>query len=509
VRFRSPVLILALLGVAVTASPAVADPNNNNSQKLTAAVTLSGVREHQAALQSIADANNGTRYAGSPGHVASAQYVADRMTAAGYAVSTQAFTYLFNGDQTPAVLNRISPSPKSFVNRVDFRSMVNSVDGDATAPLVAVGLVVPSPADNGNTSGCEAADFAGFPAGAIALMQRGTCTFQVKLNNAAAAGAVAAVVFNEGNSPARSDLNFGNAGTPSPPIPGVTTTFAAGNELRAGVLNGPTGSTVRVKVDRIVATLPTENVIAETRSGDPDNVLVVGAHLDSVETGPGINDDGSGTAVDLEIAEQMAKVKPRNKVRFIWFSAEEAGLLGSFAYVDSLSEAQRDQIAAMLDFDMLGSPNFARFVYDGDGSELGFAGPEGSGAIEGIFKGFLNGQGLFNEPVAFDGRSDYVAFTDVGIPAGGIFTGAEVHKTPAQQAIYGGTVSTGLEGQFDPCYHLACDTFANFSPVVLDQMADAAAHAVITLAQSTSIVNGERGKGNFNSVRQVDAAAAK
>jgi Zn-dependent M28 family amino/carboxypeptidase len=502
-------LAASLAAMALSVAPAAADPNNNNSQKLRAAVTLGGVREHQAALQEIADANNGTRYAGSPGHVASAQYVQDRMTAAGYDVSTQPFSYQFNGDQTPAVLDRISPAPRSFVNRVDFRSMVNSVDGDVTGPLVAVDLVVPSPGDNGNTSGCEAADFAGFPAGGIALMQRGTCTFQVKLNNAAAAGAVAGIVFNEGNSPARSDLNFGNAGTPSPPIPGVTTTFATGDLLRLQTLNGPTGSTVRVKVDRIIATLPTENVIAETRGGDPGNVVVVGAHLDSVETGPGINDDGSGTAVDLEIAEQMAKVKPRNKVRFIWFSAEEAGLLGSFAYVASLSEAQRDQIAAMLDFDMLGSPNFARFVYDGDGSELGFSGPEGSGAIEGILKGYFDGQGLFSEPVAFDGRSDYVAFTNVGIPAGGVFTGAEVHKTPAQQAIYGGTVSTGLAGQFDPCYHLACDTFANFSPIVLDQMADAAAHAVITLAQSTNAVNGVRGKGNFNTARQIDEAAAK
>ena len=143
------------------------------------------------------------------------------------------------------------------------------------------------------------------------------------------------------------------------------------------------------------------------------------------------------------------------------------------------------------------------------GDEPRESGPPGSGAIEAIFDGFFDAQGLYKEPVAFDGRSDYVAFTNVGIPAGGIFTGAEVHKTPAQQAIYGGTVSPGLEGQFDPCYHLACDTFANFSPIVLDQMADAAAHSVITLAQSTSVVNGKRGKGNFNSARQVDAAAWK
>src|SRR5690349_16225647 len=167
-RLRSWLFGSAVLGaLALSASPAAADPNNNNSQKLRSAVTLAGVREHQAALQAIADANNGTRYAGSPGHVASAQYVADRMTAAGYDVSFQPFSYLFNGDQTPAVLNRLSPSPKAFVDHVDFRSMVSSVDGDVTAPLVAVDLVVPSPADNGNTSGCEAADFAGFPAGAI------------------------------------------------------------------------------------------------------------------------------------------------------------------------------------------------------------------------------------------------------------------------------------------------------------------------------------------------------
>jgi Zn-dependent M28 family amino/carboxypeptidase len=158
---------------------------------------------------------------------------------------------------------------------------------------------------------------------------------------------------------------------------------------------------------------------------------------------------------------------------------------------------------------MIASPNFARFVYDGDGSELGPTGPAGSGAIEGILKGYFNAQGLYSEPTAFDGRSDYVAFTNVGIPAGGVFTGAEVHKTAAQQAIYGGTVSAGLAGQFDPCYHLACDTFANFSPIVLDQMADAAAHAVITLAQSTAVVNGKRGKGNMSSAIKIDEGAAK
>ena len=198
-------------------------------------------------------------------------------------------------------------------------------------------------------------------------------------------------------------------------------------------------------------------MIAETRDGDPDNVIVVGAHLDSVGVGPGINDNGSGSAGILEIAEQMRKVKPRNKVRFIWFGAEEHGLLGSEAYVDSLPQSERDKIAAMLNFDMIGSPNFVRFVYDGDLSDSeppeGGA-PPASADIEQLFLDYFESQGLATEPTAFDGRSDYGPFIFAGIPAGGLFTGAEGIKTAEEAAIYGGTAGA----PYDPCYHLGCDT---------------------------------------------------
>ena len=170
-------------------------------------------------------------------------------------------------------------------------------------------------------------------------------------------------------------------------------------------------------------------------------MIVVGAHLDSVGVGPGINDNGSGSATILEIAEQMSKVKPRNKVRFIWFGAEESGLLGSEAYVASLSQQERTQIAAMLNFDMVGSPNFVRFVYDGDLSNsppLPGGAPEGSAQIERLFLDYFASQGLITEPTAFDGRSDYGPFLEVGIPAGGLFTGAEGIKTAQQAAIFGG-----------------------------------------------------------------------
>jgi Zn-dependent M28 family amino/carboxypeptidase len=198
----------------------------------------------------------------------------------------------------------------------------------------------------------------------------------------------------------------------------------------------------------------------------------------------------------LEIAEQLAGGGVRNKVRFIWFSAEESGLLGSEAYVASLPDSERDKIAAMLNFDMVGSPNFVRFVYDGDLSDSeppeGGA-PEGSAQIEDMFLDYFASQGLATEPTAFDGRSDYGPFISAGIPAGGLFPGAEGIKTAGQAAVFGGVAGQ----QYDSCYHLGCDDLLNLSNPALDQMSDAAAHATITLAMSTeSIDRGRRSSGS-------------
>jgi Zn-dependent M28 family amino/carboxypeptidase len=207
--------------------------------------------------------------------------------------------------------------------------------------------------------------------------------------------------------------------------------------------------------------LPTNNLIAETKTRRTDRTVIVGAHLDSVPEGPGINDDGSGSATDLEVALQMAKlnIKPVNRVRFIWFSGEEQGRLGSTFYADQLTKKQVAGTSVMLDFDMLASPNFAKLIYDGDGSQFDASGPNGSGTIEKVFQDFFDARGSYTEKIPFDGRSDYDEFTVVGIPAGGIFTGAEVHKTPFQQSKWGGVVADSLAGQFDPCYHLACDSY--------------------------------------------------
>ena len=316
--------------------------------------------------------------------------------------------------------------------------------------------MIPSPEADSNTSGCEAADFPAATRGAISLVQRGTCGISNKLANAEAAGAVGVIMFNEGDSPERSNAGF-RAASPTIEIPAVFSSFAVGKELYDAYQAGD-APTVRLQTNGVDVEHLYPQVVAETRKGDPNHVVVAGAHLDSVTAGPGINDDGSGSAWQLELAEQISKLraKPKHKIRFLWFGGEEDGLVGSQYYAKQLSEREVNRIDVMIDTDMIASPNYARLVYDGDGSELGSAGPEGSGTVEEVFKRYFARRGMATIPQAFDGRSDYVGFINRGVPAGGIFAGAEHPKTEEEVALFGGVAGE----QLDPCYHEACDNLA-------------------------------------------------
>jgi Zn-dependent M28 family amino/carboxypeptidase len=496
-KFGRFVVALMVAGVVIPlqaglaeAGPAACDNRDNNTtQKLMECVTLAGVREHQAALQTIANVNGGNRFAGLPGHDASVDYVVDRLQAAGYDPVVQDFEYLAFTVIGPSVLQKTAPGALvTYVQGVDFGVIDQSDPGDRTAAVKAVDLQLGL--GNTSTSGCEATDFAGFPAGNIALLQRGTCTFELKAENAAAAGAVGIVIFNQGNTtdPSRNNIPAVTlTANNTSGIPVLGTTY----DLGVTLANTP-ALQMRVFANTLREIKTTSNVLAETSSGDDHNVVMVGAHLDSVHAGPGINDNGSGSAAILEVAEQMAKVKPKNTVRFAWWSAEESGLVGSTNYVASLTAAEKADIALYLNFDMIGSPNYVRFVYDGDntlGSPPNSATiPPGSGAIEQLFTEFYSDRGLASEPTAFDGRSDYGPFiaAGVGIPAGGLFTGAEGIKTAAQAATYGGTAGA----PYDPCYHQACDTLANNNDAVLDVNSDAIAFATLTYAMDTRSVTG-------------------
>jgi Zn-dependent M28 family amino/carboxypeptidase len=471
-----------LVPTAADAGPASCDTRVNNTHaKLQECVTLAGVREHQAALQEIADANGGIRAAGTPGYDASVQYVVDTMTAAGYDVSLDAFPFTYVALPT---LRQLAPVTAQY----ETGAFTGTGYGSVTASVTAVDINLVPP--RASTSGCEAADFTGFPAGNIALVQRGTCAFAIKALNAQAAGATAVIIFNQGDTPLREDLIIGTLAPSAAAIPVVGASFASGVAL------SQPGSTASVNVDP-PQQITQYNVIAESRWGDPDNVVMAGAHLDSVQRGPGINDNGSGSAVLLEVAQQMAKVRPENKVRFAWWGAEEAGLVGSRAYVAGLAQGELDQIALYLNFDMVGSPNHVFFVYDGDDSDAvgNPAGPAGSAEIEKTFEAFYESRGIPYKGTDFSGRSDYGPFIAAGvdIPSGGLFTGAEGVKTPGEAALWGGTA-----GQpYDPCYHLACDTYANNNNHALDVNSDAVAFSVLQYAMNTSDVNGKPGKGNF------------
>ncbi|RZU66531.1 Zn-dependent M28 family amino/carboxypeptidase [Microterricola gilva] len=483
-------LVLAAV-VLVPATPALAGNGNGNNgngngnggsstEKLLKAVTVNGILQHERALQRIANNNGGTRASGTSGFDASAAYVSDQLRKAGYTVTSQPFDFPYFEETGPASLSQVSPTPTDY----EVSTLEYSGNGEVTGAIVpTLNVVIPATPTPSSASGCLPEDFT--PASAtepeVALIQRGTCTFEVKVANAAAAGYDAAAIFNEGN-PGRTDLLAGvTLGVPAA-IPVVGLSYADGVALYDASQAGST--VVALSTSTISETRTTTNVLADSKRGDPGKVVVVGAHLDSVLVGPGINDNGSGTATILETAIQMANlnIKPQQQLRFAFWGAEENNLLGSTHYVDTLSDVQLATIYANLNFDMLGSPNYVRFVYDGDGSAdpEGIGGPPGSAQIEAVFTDYFASKGLASEPTAFDGRSDYGPFIAVGIPAGGLFSGAEGLKTAEEAVVYGGTAGA----PYDACYHQACDTVDNLSTAALNELGDAAAHSIMTLAVS-------------------------
>ncbi len=496
-----------LVALSLPAATAVAAPDghgcehrsNDTYHELLECVTLEGVTEHLEEFQKIADNSTdpvypGTRAAGTDGYADSVEYVSDLLEEAGYQVTLDPVEITFH---FPAVLRQLTPTAAEYETGVFTGSGSGTVEGR----VVPVDISLATGVDAVSTSGCEAADFTGLdwsgPAD-IALVQRGTCFFGTKAHYAQQAGAEAVVVMNQGNTPDREELIVADATSVDPPIPGAPGPVThgipvVGASSQDGIALTAAGSTAHVQV------LPAEtrtdhNVIAELPGKDPDNVVMAGAHLDSVTEGPGINDNGSGSAAILETALMMADSSPQNTLRFAWWAAEEQGLVGSADYVAGLSQAERDRIALYMNYDMVGSPNYVFMVYDSDQSTFpapeGVTIPQGSIAIEDLYESYYTHVGEPYDDTEFSGRSDYEAFILADIPSGGLFTGAEVIKTEEQAAIWGGTAGE----QFDPCYHEACDTIGNIDPHALEVDSDLIAFAMLTFAYSTESVNGVPGE---------------
>ncbi|MER6217564.1 M28 family metallopeptidase [Streptomyces sp. NPDC001272] len=457
---------LLLAGPAGASSPqSDAARGDALARKLVKEATGKGAFNHLKVLQSIADYNHGTRVAGSKGHEQSAKYVEGVLKAAGYEVTRNEFDFVYV--ETIAETLKVNGASGRDIPLKLMTYTASGPEGGVTAPVAVV------PVDADGSTGCDAADFAsGAFTGKIALVRRGGCTFAVKQANAAAAGAVGAVIYNNTAGALNGTLGDPNAGK----IPTGGISQADGEKLAAEAAAGPVEVTLDVRQFR--ENRKTYNVIAETKGGDPDNTVFLGAHLDSVAAGPGINDNGSGSAGILQVAQRLAseQKKVKNKVKFAWWSAEEYGLLGSEAYVASLTPEQKKQIKLYLNFDMIASPNAAYFVYDGDDSDkVGSGpGPEGSAQLEKQITDFLDAQKIPHEGSDFTGRSDYGPFIEAGIPSGGTDTGAEGIKTPEQAAKFGGQAGVA----YDVNYHGKGDDITNIDQKALDINVDVIANAV-------------------------------
>ncbi|KAL0936876.1 peptidase family M28 [Colletotrichum truncatum] len=446
-------LALPTLASAVKCKPYV------DSEKLQELITIEDLLAGSQKLQDIADAHEGNRAFGGGGHNATVDWLVEELEKLDYYdVYKQPFTESFAGAKATLSVKGAT---------VDARTLTYTPAGTVSGvPLVNVANL-----------GCEAGDFPAEVSGAVALISRGTCNFAIKATLAKTAGAVAAIIYN--NEPGALAGTLGAASEGYAPVVGITQDEG---KAFAAALTAGEELTLDLNVISIIEDRVNYNVIAETREGDPDNVLMIGGHSDSVFAGPGINDDGSGTVGVLTVAKALTNFKIKNAVRLGFWGAEEYGKLGSYFYVKQLngSEAEISKIRAYLNFDMIASPNPKLAIYDGDGSAFNFSGPAGSDVIEKDFEQFFESKGLGHVPTEFNGRSDYAGFIENGIPSGGLFTGAEGLKTEEEARLFGGEVGVA----YDVNYHLIGDDITNLDNDAYLINTKAIAHSVAKYAIS-------------------------
>ncbi|KAK2031948.1 peptidase family M28 [Colletotrichum zoysiae] len=421
-----------------------------DSEKLQADLKTENLMANLKALNEIAFANGGNRAFGLPGYAASVDYVWNRVS---NIPGTKAWKQDF-----PATFGQVT-------------SISFNIDGES---IYVFGLTYsPSTSEEGITAelvlgpegaaGCDAVNYEGLNVqGKIVLVQRYRCptggTLAGRVRPAAAAGAAAVIVYHD----ATTNATAGSLSAPDSEgfVPAGFINLSDGLKIKERLAAGEP-VVAHFQQTQIVEERTTQNVFVETEEGDPHNVVMLGAHLDSVQAGPGINDDGSGTSLLLELFLAMTKYRTKNKVRFAWWGAEENGLLGSKYYCSNLPASDVDNLLVYLNFDMVAKGFFG--VADTDGSTHGRAGPAGSDVVEHIYQAYFKSQGLEVTPAVLTNGSDYASFWQI------------LHKPF-------GFLHTGTAVAQDPCYHQACDTIDNPDPNTITVNARAAAHILTVLS---------------------------
>src|SRR5215470_19591936 len=488
---------------------------NDTPGKLLPCIRTDDLWNHMQAFQAIANANPGpdgmpSRNSGEPGYRASVDYVAGLMREAGYDVTIQTYKFFYFAFTAIPAFREISPTSHNYVVADEWNP--GQSIGSTTANLQpAGGIIIPPTPTPSSSSGCTASDFNGFVPGRVALIQRGTCFFGQKVLNAQAAGASGVVIFNEGN-PGRTAVLSGSlvdaAGNRIvPTIPVSFTSFATGSDLysqyQQAVQAGTALPVMNLSIQAVVNPNADDyNVIADSRGGDKNHVLVVDAHLDAIY-GAGMLDNASGSATILDIAQKMKNVNPLNKLRFIWFGGEELGLLGSAAYVNNLSSTELSHIGYDLDADVTATPNYTIGVLDPAGPDL-FTGTVSSTFPNRVYKAstvardqaitYFDSIGKNHELFSPVG-TDAFSFNEVGIPASGLLTGQDCCKTQHEVDLFGGYVGNfeGNVPSFDGgCVDnpfLWCDNLPNNDKTVLTFISKAFATMVVQMAFDTKVMS--------------------
>jgi hypothetical protein len=483
---------------------------NDTAAKLLPCIQQGDLWNHMQQFQAIADANPGpdghaSRNSGEPGYRASVDYVAAKMKAAGYSVTIQPYKFQYSSFVGTPTWSEVSPTARDFTLVTDWNA--GTSNGTANAALQpAGGFVLPPTEVSSSTSGCTAADFSGFTSGRIALIQRGGCNFGVKVLNATAAGATGVVIFNEGNPDRTGNLSGSmvdaNNNPFVPTIPVAFTSFATGTQLNDEYKAG-TPPQMALSVHVVVDPNRDDfNLIAESKGGDKNHVVVVDAHLDAI-FGAGMLDNASGSATILDVAEKMKNVTPRNKLRFIWFGGEELGLLGSAFYVNNLTSTERSHIGYDLDADVTATPNYLIGVLDPAGPDL-FGRTATSVFPNRVYKAstiardqavsYLDSIGKNHEFLSPVG-TDAISFNQIGIPASGVLTGQDCCKTAEEVSLFGG-VTGNYEGVIPStdggCVDNPfrwCDNLSNNDPKVLTFMSKTFANQVVQMAFDTNVMS--------------------
>jgi N-acetylated-alpha-linked acidic dipeptidase len=455
--------VLALGTGAIVQPSAAADPRFAYplADRLAAGVTERTVSPHLRALQRIADDSGGDRAYNRIGGTRSIAYAADLLKRAGYTVVRQPVPY------TDFDIERESLTVGGGGGEQHVRALMTRFT-PSTSPEGITSRLVSLP--DGRT-GCDPADYSGVNAGnAVVVLARADCGYTQQQQ--VAAGVKARAVLMYYRTPSPQNIYRFIAFTPSDfTIPMASVSQRDGERLVQAAAGG--GATVHLTLRSKVVSRTTVNLIAETSGGDPDDTVLLGAHLDSVTEGPGLNDNGSTAAAVLQTALRLAPEQRsvRNKVRFVWWGAEELGDIGSEYYVAHLSGSERARIAAVLNGELIGSPNPGRFVWD--------PGSGGGHVIADLFGAYFARRGLPYERTSPQSiGSDHLPFDAIGIPVGGLDGGSLGVKTPEQQQLFGGRAGQ----MFDPCYHQACDNMGNLDRQAVGANAQALAWVLGRLA---------------------------